>query len=93
MGLKLHCINYSQNSLSTELWSPRRNMMVFIIYMLIAIPWNLAVIVTVLRKCLFLQPAIMLFLSLAIADFLLCLALPFNVFPAISYGCNLGDTD
>ena len=62
--------------------------------MLIAIPWNLVVIVIILRKRLFLQPAIMLFLNLAITDFLLSLvALPVNVIPAIAHEYILGDTD
>ena len=74
MGLELPCSNYSRDSLSTEIWSPRKEhdglahsvAIVFIIYMLIAIPWNLVVIVIILRKRLFLQPAILLLLNLAI---------------------------
>ena len=102
MGLVIQCSNYSQDSLSTEIWSKNKAFeeighgiaIVFIIFMLIGVPWNLAVIVTILRKCLFLQPAIMLLLNLAITDFLLCLvAMPFNVIPAIAHEYIFGDTD
>ena len=102
MGLELACSNYSRDSLSTDLWTllnPFEKIalgvgIVCTIFMLIGVPWNLLVIVTVLRKHLFLQPAILLLLNLAITDFLLCLvALPYNAVPAIANEFIFGNTD
>ena len=102
MNIELACSNYSRDSLSTEIWTvddvydriALGVVIVLIIFMLIGVPWNLIVIATVLKKRLFLQPAILLLLNLAITNFLLCLVvMPLNVIPAIAHEFIFGDTD
>ena len=108
MGLKLACSNYSQDSITSELWTIFNTTgsivtyeriassiaIFFIIFMLIGVPWNLIVIVIVLKKRLFQQPAILLLLNLTITDFLLCsVIMPFNIIPAMAREFIFGDTD
>ena len=109
MVLNLPCSNSSRDSLSPALWanvldgpgnagvymSIVRSIGVIVsIFALIGVPWNFVVIAVILKKRIFKQPAVLLFLNLAIADLLLCvLVMPFNAIFALSGEFSFGETD
>ena len=102
MDFQLACSNFSRELLTTDIWTLAVQFediatgvgIVQIIFMLIGIPWNLIVIGTILYRRLFLQPAVLLLLNLAINDFLLCfVSMPFNIIPAITGEFALGSSD
>ena len=96
------CSNCSQDSLTPERWliSPQYRaatltLSVFlIVFMLIGIPWNLLLIVVIIKKRLFENPAILLLLNLAFTDFLFCLmVMPINIVPAVAGEFIFGNND
>ena len=61
---------------------------------LIGVPWNLFVIVTIVKKKLYSHPTIMLLLNLTITNLLLCLlVMPFIIITGFSGEYLFGDTD
>ena len=61
---------------------------------LIGVPWNLFVIVTIVKKKLYHSPTILLLLNLAITNLLLCLlVMPFNIITGFSGEYLFGPTD
>lgn len=96
------CSNYSRDVISPELWvlaEVYRDYtlsigVVLSIFLLIGIPWNLVVIIVILKNRLFVQPAIVLLLNLAITDLFLCvLVMPLNIISAFSVEFIFGNSD
>ncbi len=55
------------------------------LYFLVGFPWNLLVIGIIIKKRLYTQPAVMLMLNLAIANFLVfALVMPFSITTGIA---------
>ena len=64
------------------------------LFFLIGVPWNLFVIITIVRKKLYSNPAIMLLLNLAITNLLLdLLVMPFNIITGFSGEYLFGSSD
>ena len=102
MGLEFLCSNYSRDTITHDLWVSEevyRNYelsigVVLSIFLLIGIPWNSVVIIVILKNRLFVQPAIVLLLNLAVTDLLLCvLVMPFNIVSAFSGEFIFGSSD
>ena len=100
--LSFVCSNFSQDVISPELWvleEVYRNYtlsigVVLSIFLLIGIPWNSVVIIVILKNRLFVQPAIVLLLNLAVTDLLLCvLVMPFNIVSAFADEFLFGSSD
>ena len=51
----------------------------FSILLVVGLPWNIMVVITIIKEKLYVQPTIVLLLSLAIADILELLMLPFSI--------------
>ena len=96
------CFNSSQDTATPWRWvviPPLRTATVtmsafLILFMLIGIPWNLLLIVIIVKKRLFKQPAILLLLNLAVTNLLLCLLImPMVISPAIAGEFIFGESD
>ena len=62
--------------------------------LLLAVPWNLLVIIAILRKRLYTQPAVMLLLNLTVTNLLFSLlVMPFNIFAGIKGEYVFGNSD
>jgi len=65
-----------------------------LLYVLVGVPWNLIVAITIFIKKLFKEPSYILLLSLVISDLLVCgIAFPFNIYSGFNQGFALGNTD
>ena len=102
MSVEFACSNYSQDNVTSGSWSINPYFRVatltmsgfLILFMLIGIPWNLLLIVIIIKKRLFKQPAILLLLNLAITNLLLCLlVMPMNIIPALAGEFIFGSSD
>ena len=100
--MEFTCSNYSKDSITPLLWlinpyfgAATLTMGTFlIVFMLIGIPWNLLLIVLIVKKRLFEQPAILLLLNLAVTNLLLCVAaMPLMIIPAIAGEFIFGQSD
>ena len=73
------CTDPSSNTITHQYWELDGELALFdqitaaffVLYAAIGLPWNIFVIITILRKKLYLQPTIMLLLDLALTDILL----------------------
>ena len=66
----------------------------YIIFMLIGIPWNVLLIVVILKKRLFKQPAILLLLNLATTNLLFCIIImPMIIAPTMAHEYIFGKSD
>ena len=62
--------------------------------MLLAVPWNLLVIIAILKKRLYTQPTVMLLLNLTVTNLLFSLlVMPFNIFVGIKGEYVFGNSD
>ena len=62
--------------------------------LLLAVPWNLLVIVAILRKILYTQPTVMLLLNLTVTNLLFSLlVMPFNIYVGIKGEYLFGNSD
>lgn len=67
---------------------------VMILYLLVGLPWNSLVVGIIIKKRLFTQPAVMLILNLAIANFLVYIfVMPFNIVTGIAGEYVFGSSD
>ena len=65
-----------------------------LLLMLVGLPWNALVIAIIIKKHLYKQPALMVMLNLAIANFLtLLLVVPFNIVVGFTGEYSFGDND
>ena len=93
--------NVSEDSTTDELWelgAYRTNGIVLAvfqtIFLLVGLPWNLIVIVTIVKEKLYKQPTIVLLLNLVIIDLLMLLVVtPLNIVIGAAGEYILGDND
>ena len=66
----------------------------YIPFVLVGLPWNLLVIVTILKQRLYIQPTIILLLNLVITDFLeILLIIPFDIVTGLAKDYVFGNSD
>lgn len=64
------------------------------LYLVIGLPWNSLVVAIILRKCLFMQPTLMLMLNLALSNFLIYIfVLPPNIVTGVTSEYVFGGSD
>ena len=94
--------NFSEDSITLSEWTPRRSIfynryiviIVNILFFVIGTPFNVYVIISIFRKHLYNNPTMMLLLSLATADLLICIiVLPITIITGIADSYIFGDTD
>ena len=94
--------NFSEDSITLSEWTPRRSIfynryivtIVNILFFVIGTPFNVYVIISIFRKHLYNNPTMMLLLSLATADLLICIiVLPVTIITGIADSYIFGDTD
>ena len=93
--------NASDNSITDEVWELGEYRMSGIvlavfqtIFLLIGLPWNLMVIVTIVKEKLYKQPTIVLLLNLAINDLLiLVMVIPSSIITGAAGEYIIGDSD
>ena len=107
MTFENHCydVNLSKTSVTPEYWDSHdisddyRNSSIFtavtmLLFLLIGLPGNAVIIVTIVKKRLYRQITHILVLNLAIADFLLCLVtMPLTVVAGFAGGYIFGSSD
>ena len=64
-----------------------------LLYVLVGLPWNSVVAVTILVKQLFKDPSYVLLLSLVFSDLLVCVFIPFNILSGLRQAFTLGNSD
>ena len=65
-----------------------------LLFFVLGVPWNMLVLVCVLKKRLYMQPGIILLLNLTVTDLLLCvLVFPFNIVSGIAGRFVFGESD
>ncbi len=96
------CSNRSQESVTTELWVLSDDQQpyaysvaaVLLIYILVGVPWNIMVLVIILKKRLYVQPTYMLLFNLSCTDLLNCLLqMPLGIVSALAGEFIFGDSD
>ena len=96
------CLNLSSNDLTEEYWTLDSSLKIhgqvsatlFLFTILIGLPWNLLVVITILWKRLYRTPTIMLLLNLAMTDILfLVIFMPLLTVTGIAGEYILGRTD
>ena len=96
------CINPSSNSVTEEYWVLEGNYRVngqvtaaiILFFIAVGLPWNVMVLITVLKKRLYHQPAIMLLLNLVLTDILMLTTnLPLITVTGIAGEYLFGSTD
>ena len=96
------CANASHNNVTDTAWrlvgenrASRLVIAVFhILFMLISLPWNLLVIVTIVKERLYRQPTTILLLNLALSDILmLLLIVPLNTVTGLTGEFLYGNSD
>lgn len=94
--------NLSVDSITPTIWTPQRTsfynsyfvVVILLSFIIIGAPWNAYVIINIFRKRLSTQPTMMLLLSLAISDLLICiLVLPVTVITGLADDFVFGGTD
>lgn len=65
------------------------------LFILLGVPWNLAVIIIIIKKKMYTEePAVVLMLNLALTNLCLCIYIvPFNLVPGITHEFRFGDSD
>ncbi len=67
---------------------------IMILFFLIGVPWNILVLISIVKTRLYSQPSSILLLSLAITDLLVCLLImPFNIITGIAGEFIFGNND
>ena len=92
--------NFSEDSITLSEWTPRRSIfynrciviIVNILFFVIGTSFNVYVIISIFRKHLYNNPTMMLLLSLATADLLICIVLPVTIITGIADSYIFGDT-
>ena len=101
-GFVLFCKNASENGTTDEMWqlgddyrASGMALAVFQILILsVGLPWNLMVIVTIIKEKLYKQPTIVLLLNLVCVDlFFMITLLPINIVTGIAGEFILGNND
>ena len=96
------CKNSSSNSVTEEYWGLEGKYRVngqvtaafMLLFLAVGLPWNVMVVITVLKKRLYHQPAILLLLNLAVTDILMLLIhLPIIAVTGIAGKYLFGSTD
>ena len=64
-----------------------------LLYVLVGLPWNSVVAVTILVKQLFKDPSYVLLLSLVFSDLLVCGFIPFNILSGLHRAYTFGNSD
>ena len=64
-----------------------------LLYVLVGLPWNSVVAITILVKQLFKDPSYVLLLSLVFSDLLVCVFIPFNILSGLRQAFTLGNSD
>ena len=94
--------NITEDSITPLEWTPHRSsfynryivIIVNVLFFVIGTPFNIYVIISIFRKHLCNEPTMMLLLSLATADFLICIiVLPVTIITGIADSFIFGDTD
>ena len=94
--------NLSEDSVTPLEWTPYRSsfynryivIIVNVLFFVIGTPFNIYVIISIFRKHLSNEPTMMLLLSLATADFLICIiVLPVTIITGIADSFIFGDND
>ncbi len=89
----LLCSNASRNAISTDVWSLQGDVRtgglvtaVFeIIFILLGLPWNVLVLVAIIKERLYHQPTIILLMNLIISDIVVLAAvLPFSIITGLA---------
>ena len=104
--LLYHCSNgagLSSNSVTPDYWNTRASdsqdtavtsAAILLTFILVGVPSNLLILVSILRQRLYREPTYIFLLNLAIADLLMCLLyMPFTVVAGFTGGFNFGSTD
>ncbi len=92
-------VGLSSNSVSHEYWSAARDTSlvssaITLCFILIGVPSNLLILVSILRQRLYREPTYILLLNLAVADLLMCLLyMPFTVVSGFAGEFLFGSTD
>ncbi len=98
----LLCSNASRNAISTDVWSLQGDVRtgglvtaVFeIIFILLGLPWNVLVLVAIIKERLYHQPTIILLMNLIISDIIVLAAvLPFSIITGLAGEYIIGDND
>ena len=94
------CANASDSNVTSDLWlvQDRTSGLVtavfLLLFLVIGLPWNLLVIVTIVKQKLYTQPTIILLLSLVITDLvLLVFVIPVIIVTGIAGEYIFGDSD
>ena len=96
------CFNASEDVLTDEMWHLEEThetskfvlAFFFILICVIGLPWNLMVIVTVVKEKLYKDPSIVLLLNLVVSDlFALLLVLPLYIAVGLAQGYIIGNND
>ena len=94
--------NISYNSITLALWTPQRSsfynryivIILNILFFVIGTPFNTYVIISLFRKLRSTEPTMMLLLSLATADLMICIViLPITIITGIADNFVFGDSD
>ena len=100
MSLEDFCVNASNKNITEEWWQVEHKpggyitAAIFLLYLVVGLPWNLMLIVTIFKRKLYHRPTLLLLLNLAIIDTLwLVLLTPLQVLTAIKGEFFLGDSD
>ena len=94
--------NISEDSITVSEWTPQRSsfynryivIIVNLLFLVIGTPFNIYVIISIFRKHHTTEPTMMLLLSLATADLLICIiVLPITIITGIADSYFFGDSD
>ena len=97
------CANLSSDFITSSLWSLEEDStdtnrflvtIIYLIFLVIGLPWNAAVIISIFRKRLYREPTMMLILNLTVSNLLTCaLILPFAIITGIAGEFIYGASD
>lgn len=96
------CSEPSFNSTNESFWSIHKDFnqaggivigVVFSIFLVVGLPWNVLMVVTIIKEKLYKQPTIVLLLNLAVADFLMLILIPFFIVPGMAGEYIFGSDD
>lgn len=94
------CFNYSQDNITTNIWiieDETRSLVIAIfltVFMLVGVPWNIAAMTVIIKQHLFKQPTHLLFFSLALSNFLICITyMPFSIISGFAGEFIFGSND
>ena len=100
MSLEDFCVNASIENITEEWWQVEDKLAgyitaaILLLFLVVGLPWNLMLIVTIFKRKLYHRPTLLLLLNLATIDTLwLVLLTPLQVLTAIKGEFFLGDSD